>query len=912
MWAVLAALILAGCVGAQEPPHRPDILVVLSDDLGAGDPGFRGGPAHTPNLDRLAAEGLQLDRFYVQPLCTPTRAALMTGRWPIRFGLQYRPLRPWDTRGLPAEVPILPEVLHSAGYRTAVIGKWHLGHGDPGQHPNRRGVDHFYGLLTGAVDYWSHRRGDAPDWQRNGVTVQEEGYATDLLAAEAERWIAAATAPPPDGGERPPFFLLLAFNAPHTPLQAPPADEAAHADEKDPARRAYLGMVDAMDRALGRVLAALERAGAADHTLVLFLNDNGGARREGARNGGRRGGKGTCFEGGIRVPAIVRWPGVTPAGGHDPEPAAVIDLLPTLAAAAGAALPADWSDGVDLRARWRQPPAAGSLPPRPLFFGALDERFLSTAVVLGDHKLVRRVPLAVDAEGVGRPRGPAEEWLLDLAADPHERTNLAPAAAADPALAAVRDRLAAELERFAALDVGPPPEIRSAPPPGWEPPRDWGDASRPPAARPDLVLIVADDLGWGDVGFHGGPATPAIDRIAAEGVRFENFQAMALCTPTRAALLTGVDPMELGLASSPLRPWDEDGLPPGVPTLAERLRAAGYATACIGKWHLGHARPEQHPNARGFDRFYGCLNGYVDYRSHRSRDGAHDWQRDGEPVVVRGYATRLLAAEAERWIRNRPSEQPLFLYLPFTAPHLPLQAPGATLERFAAEADPDRRAYLAMVAELDDAVGRVLAALEETGRLEKALVLFLSDNGNARDEPGVNGPFRGGKGSPFEGALRVPAALRWPGHAVAGAVAAERRSVLDVAPTLLAAAGMAPAPPLPGHDLLAGLPPPRILFSAAHTQDWRNYAAVRWPWKYVRRQALDGSVERHLLFDLAADPGEQHDRAADEPDILAELSAAVDAWRRRAPAGGGSADAGDRGPSPPPGWTPPADWAAGG
>ncbi len=899
-----------GVPGTTEPPRRPNILLLVTDDLGAADLGYRGGQARTPRLDRLAAEGLQLDRFYAQPLCTPTRAALLTGRSPARFGLQYRPLRPWDRRGLPADEQVLPELLKRAGYHTAVIGKWHLGHGAPEQHPNRRGVDHFYGMLTGAADYWSHRRGEALDWQRNGESVEEEGYATALLGAEAARWIGGID-------DDAPFFLLLAFNAPHTPLQAPPEIEAEYRAVEKPRRRTYLAMVDALDRAVGEVLDAVDRAGERDDTLVVFLNDNGGARREGASNGALRGGKGTCFEGGVRVPALVRWPAGLPGGDRLAAPGSVLDLLPTLAAAAGAPLPKAELDGRDLLPVWTGAEAASG---RPLFFGALDERFLSRAVVAGDWKLLRRQPLAIDALGVARPRGETEEWLLDLAADPGERNNLLET---DPAGSRARAReLGAQLDRWQRLDTGPAPEIRSEAPPGWEPPADWADAAKPlsrrapqdppagpEAARPSFVVFVADDLGWADVGFHGGDIpTPTIDRIAAEGVRFQRFQTFALCTPTRAALLTGVDPMRLGLAESPLRPWDQEGLPAGVPTLAELLGAAGYDTACVGKWHLGHGDPGMHPNARGFDRFYGCLNGYVDYRSHRSRDGAHDWQRDGESLAVKGYATRLFAGEAERWIRGRDPETPFFLYLPFTAPHLPLQAPKETVEAFAAVEDRDRRLYAAMVAELDAAVARVLAALDDTGRAENTMVVFLSDNGNAKGEPGDNGRFRGGKGSAFEGGIRMPAAMRWPARVEAGGQRGERLSVLDLAPTVLAVAGVKPVErvQLDGHDLFAGPPPPRTLFSAAHTGDYHNSTAVRMPWKYVRRLKLDGSVERHLLYHLGDDPAEQTDLAAERPEVLAELSAAVDAWRARAPASGA---AGARAPEPPDGWTPPEDWA---
>lgn len=325
---LFASVLLAGIVAAAPPVTRairpePNLLVLIADDLGWGDVSMHCGMTRTPHLDGLATDGLELQRFYAHPVCSPTRAAFLTGQMPRRFGIVH-PLGAREP-GLPAGLPMLPRTLQSAGYQTFLVGKWHLGTQSP---PRQSGFDHFYGFMGPEVDYFKHTsRNGAVDWQRNGQTVDEAGYSTQLLADEAIRLL----------GKRDPakpFFLEVAFNAPHFPLSAP-AEYLAKYTDLPPGMATYAAVVQALDDAVGRVLAALDKQGLRDNTLVVFFSDNGAGGVQGGSNGPFRAGKDTVFEGGIRTLCLMRWPGQIPAGTISQQPLAVYDLFPTLAAAAG-------------------------------------------------------------------------------------------------------------------------------------------------------------------------------------------------------------------------------------------------------------------------------------------------------------------------------------------------------------------------------------------------------------------------------------------------------------------------------------------------------------------------------------------------------------------------------------------------
>ena len=399
---------------AESAAHPPHIVYILSDDQGWKDVGFHGSDIRTPNLDALARGGARLEQLYAQPMCTPTRAALMTGRYPHRYGLQTLVIPSAGRYGLPTDERLLPQALKEAGYRTAIVGKWHLGHADRKYWPRERGFDYQYGPLLGEIDYFTHSAHGTRDWFRNGEPVKEEGYATRLLGDDAVRLVE---------GHDPatPLFLVLAFTAPHAPYQAPQEDLDRYAEIADPARRAYAAMITAMDDEVGRVVRALEKRGMRDETLIVFESDNGGPRSAKftgeidmskstipADNGPYRDGKGSLYEGGTRVVALANWPGRIAAGTVVNQPIHVVDVFPTLAGLAGAPLTGGKPlDGVDV---W---PAIAAGKPSPRTEVVYDIEPFRAAVREGDWKLVWQARL------------PSRLELFDLAHDPGEQTNLA-------------------------------------------------------------------------------------------------------------------------------------------------------------------------------------------------------------------------------------------------------------------------------------------------------------------------------------------------------------------------------------------------------------------------------------------------------------------------------------------------------
>jgi len=331
---------LAGAAGAAE--GRPDVVFFVVDDLGRADVGFMGGSQiRTPQIDRLAKAGAVLTQFYVQPVCSPTRASLLTGRYPMRYGLQVGVVRPDATYGLPLEERMLPKAMKEAGYTTAICGKWHVGSFDKAYWPNARGFDHAYGHLFGMIDYFTHVRDGKPDWYRNGEPLKEEGYSTTLIADEAVRVVERQ---PKDK----PLFLYVPFNGVHSPWQVPEAYAKPYASLGNP-RGTYAGMLAAVDEAIGRIAGAVEKAGRRPNTLFVFSSDNGGpGPRKITDNGPLRAGKGTVYEGGVRVCGFATWDGRIPAGTTRDGLMHMVDWYPTLLKLAGAPLDQPLPlDGVD-------------------------------------------------------------------------------------------------------------------------------------------------------------------------------------------------------------------------------------------------------------------------------------------------------------------------------------------------------------------------------------------------------------------------------------------------------------------------------------------------------------------------------------------------------------------------------------
>jgi len=988
-WALVAAarlawLIAAGLSGpglraaraAEVTPDRPNVIFILADDLGWGDLGCYGNPQiDTPVLDTLAARGVRLTTHYSpSPLCAPARAGYLTGRFNHRTGAVDVP----SNRGLDridlAEATFGDWFRH-AGYATAVIGKWHNGLYSREQLPHHRGFDLFWGFPNGGQDYWR--------WNllANDEPVPHDGrYLTDALNDETVRFIR--------GHRDRPFALVLAHHAPHSPLQAPePLVEKYRVrlgPEASAAVAVTYAMIEAMDTGLGRVFDALDEEGLRERTIVVFTSDNGPVLGRDPQlgpqqrfNGAWSGAKQDVLEGGIRVPAIVAWPGRIPAGRVIDTPVHGCDWLPTLHGLTGrppppAARPCDGRDILPLLAGG---PAA-ELAERPLCFQRnryAPARHVNAAIRAGRWKLVWPATAAAFEKDGGRDnpsyaRGLTQpHWempldrqldppvpghqpprLFDLEADPAEKVDLA---SAHPELVAALARqhdawfteVTAEWrearERILAHDRTvwrgrPPPDPaelfrdfwvwRSAPP-GTDPATAdplgifrgfWNDgdddglpaamaaaadpAVTSPAAatghaprgrRPNILLIMTDDQGYGDLSIHGNPhlRTPHIDRLGETGVRFDRFFVSSFCAPTRAALLTGRWPLRTGCHGVT---HNREAMRPSEVTIAEVLHTAGYRTACIGKWHNGEQYPCT-PPGQGFDEFLGFTNG------HWNRYVDATLLRGATPETTRGYITDVLTDEAVRFVSaNR--EQPFFCYLAYNAPHSPYQVPDRYFDRFHALGLADNvAAFFGMCENLDDNVGRLLGHLEAEGLADDTIVLFLTDNGGTAGVKIHNAGMRGGKTSVHEGGSRVPLFVRWPAAGWRPDVVQTIVSHIDILPTLLDLCGIEPPagialdglslrPLLEAGDAAAW--PDRTLFThnpidetnkypgAVRTQRYRLVREIPGSGGGSKARADDDAATPWQLYDMDRDPGERSDIAKEHPEIVRDLAARYDAW----------------------------------
>ena len=411
------------------------------------------------------------------------------------------------------------------------------------------------------------------------------------------------------------------------------------------------------------------------------------------------------------------------------------------------------------------------------------------------------------------------------------------------------------------------------------------------ASKPNLVIILSDDLGYADIGVHGCKdiPTPNIDRIAKQGVRMTDAYANgSFCTPTRAALMSCRYQHRFGIE-------DLGGpLPSQAHTLPQRLKAAGYTTGMVGKWHLGSTEGFT-PVDRGFDEFYGFVGGGHQYIIQPNGKGEYNAPilRNKEPVDEHRYLTDAFGEEAAAFVeRQHHASSPFFLYLAFNAVHSPLQAVEKYTSRVQHIADQKRRTYAAMLSAMDDAVGLLLRQLEQTGKLQNTLLVFTSDNGGPTTRNAINGslntPLRGSKCETFEGGIRVPMLMQWPGVIQPGSTYSKPTITFDISATALAASGANPAG-IDGVDLIpfvtgkAQGSPHEMLFWRSRTMS-NNFGARHGDWKYVHStegDAVPGPKQtpaRDMLFNLANDISEQHDLSADEPAKLVELKKHYEKW----------------------------------
>jgi len=429
-------------------------------------------------------------------------------------------------------------------------------------------------------------------------------------------------------------------------------------------------------------------------------------------------------------------------------------------------------------------------------------------------------------------------------------------------------------------------------------------AAAAPARKPNFIVIYTDDQGIGDLGCYGARdvQTPHLDRLAASGARMTNWYSNSpVCSPSRCALMTGQYPRRHGILNFlPARATnDVVGLKPGAVTLASELRKLGYRTAQVGKWHLGSA-PGSRPMDQGFDEQFGFLSGWTDYFSHRyyqlSRTGPehifHDlWRNNTEVWEDPAYTTELFTREAKAFLERQSKNKPFFLYLAHGAPHYPMIAPRKYVDRFPATMDRDRRMHAAMIAAIDDGIGEIVATLKRKGFDRDTVIFFQADNGATSEvrsdsmgrpyRGGSNAPYRGFKGGLFEGGIRMPALMSWPGTIPSGKVIDELGATMDIMPTFLHWAG-ANAANVDGRNVAS------MLASGAaspHDEIYWEYqgqlAIRRGQWKFMigpKTGLGEEAVEATWLSNLKDDPGEQRNWKSEAPKIAQELEARLRLW----------------------------------
>ncbi len=923
--------------------QRPNVVIIFTDDMGYADPACYGGRfASTPNIDRLAREGIRFTDFHVaQPVCSASRAALLTGCYPNRIGI-HGALGPRNSHGISADETTLAELLGARGYRTGMVGKWHLGH-HPQFLPTRHGFDEYFGLPY-SNDMWPYHPTAKPGaypplplFENETVidaevTPEDQATLTKRYAERAVNFLKrAGTAK--DGR---PFFLYLAHSMPHVPLFASNAFTG-----KAPGGL-YGDVLAEIDASVGAVLKALEETGQLDDTLVVFTSDNGPWLSYGNHAGSAgplREGKGTTFEGGVRVPCLARLPGQIPAGAVSHEPLMTIDLLPSIARLTGEPLPTnkagrclvagqqiDGHDRLDLLCGGRRP---ADRPDAYLFYyhsGDLE------AVRQGDWKLCfphrYRTMQGQEPGKDGTPGRYAQQQiglvLFNLAEDLGEQRDVAKdfpevvarlEAIAERARADLGDRLTKregsglrEPGRLAAKPVSTDtkPQIK---------PQQAGPAAEQPTLagrRPNIIYVMTDDQGYGDVGSHGNPIlkTPQLDRLRSQSVRLTEFHVSPTCAPTRAALMTGRHEFRSGVTHTI---HERERLALSATTLPQLLKTAGYTTGIFGKWHLGDEDAYQ-PGERGFDRVFIHGAGGIGQSYPGSCGDAPNnryfnpiIRSDGRFVQTRGYCTDVFFREAEQWIESCHSkDRPFFCYLATNAPHAPYIPPASGDEAYRKSLEEagftnakqlSRVApFYAMIQNIDANMGRLLKKIDDLGLAEDTLIVFSTDNGSAAGSSVFNDGMRGAKNSPYRGGTRVPAFWRWPGSLPEGVDLPQHTAHIDVLPTLCEIAGVelpaAVEKVLEGRSLVPLLAnknaawPDRPLVThrgrwprgqaAAHAFD--NCRLREGRWSLVNVQNKPDAWE---LYDIEADPGEQTNVAAEHPKVVKRLAAAYETWWQR-------------------------------
>ena len=795
----LVLTLLTSMTFANEPPN---IIVIFTDDQGYADLSCFGGThVKTPRIDQMAAEGVKLTSFYVAaPLCTPSRAALMTGSYPKRIdmtgGSNFPVLLAADPKGLNPEETTMAEVLKTAGYKTGMFGKWHLGD-QPEFLPTRQGFDEFFGIPYSHDIHPFHPQQEHFQFPSLPLLDGEEVIEMDPNADNLTKRFTERAVKFIDENKDRPFFLYLPHPAPHKPLHASPTfmkdvpesvkavlNQEDNSIDYNTRNRLFPEVISEIDWSVGQVLDALKKNGIDENTLVIFTSDNGPAVGKATP---LRGIKGSTFEGGMREPTVIRWPGKIPAGAVNEELMTAMDLLPTFAKLAGAQIPSGRViDGKDI---WPVLTENVKSPHEAFFYYKVNKL---EAVRSGKWKLFITM---TKGEKTASPK------LYNLEEDIGETTNVA------KDHPKVVERLRARMTNFqeeleqnsrpAAFVDNPKPLTMEKKP----------VARLPYAAstKPNVVLIMADDLGYECIGANGCEdyKTPVIDKLAAEGMRFEQCFANPLCTPSRVKIMTGLygkrNYVRFGRLDRSQR------------TFANQLKEVGYATAIAGKWQLG--RELDAPQHFGFDQ--ACL---WQHTRGRIRQGTKIDTRypnpqleiNGKPVNYNNgeYGPDVCADFICDFIETN-QDKPFLVYYPMILTHCPFDAtpdsdswdpkslgspeykgPGGN-GKDAAAYDLHKNNFKDMVQYTDKLVGKIVAKLEKLGLRENTMIIFTGDNGT--DKPiktNCNGELvTGGKGVAGNTGTRVPLVINWPGKIAPSVQEQELVEFSDFMPTLCEVAG---------------------------------------------------------------------------------------------------------------------------
>jgi len=804
----------------------PNVILIMADDMGAECLNVYGGTSYgTPNLDRMAEEGLVVSNCISQPLCTPSRVKLMTGLYNFRNYEYFGYLdTDWQNMG---------NLMKEAGYRTCISGKWqlnglsypnHISDWDDPSRPHQMGFEEYCLWQLTKPKREGERYAD-PLIEQNGRVLETEpdSYGPDIFCDFILDFI--------DRNQDKPFFAYYPMVLVHDPFVPTPDSEEWNMDRsryaKDTAH--FRDMMAYTDKIVGKIISKLEETGVREKTILIFTADNGTSRRiiSNTRKRMVHGAKGNTITDGVHVPLLINWPEKIRRAARFDGLVEFSDFFATLAELVGKDVNSDGMSFLPLLEGKKfneRESVRVHYDPR---WGEAVSRYRNSFVQTRNLKLYQ------------------DGSFFDLEFDIMEQQALS-RNELDPRQEEVYKMLEKELFQV-------------------------------PESPPNLVLIITDDQGYGDLSLHGNNIleTPHMDAIGQNGIRLDNFHVSPVCAPTRAAVLTGRRPMSTGAfyVTRGGEVMDSDEY-----TIAEVMKDNGYATGYIGKWHNGAHHPH-HPLSQGFDEFFGFTAG------HWNRYFNPELEDNGKMVMTEGYIADIFTDRAIDYIRKQ--DGPFLCYLAYNTPHSPFQVPDHYFDMYinrVEEQDSSLRIMNAsvygMVKNIDDNVGRLMKTIEELGLEENTIVVFMTDNGPNTDR--FNGHMKGRKAWVNDGGVRVPCFIQWKGHIPEGKMVHSMTAHIDLLPTLVSMMGLnfEPQKELHGTDLtgrIYGVDIEEERFLYTHVNPGAdvkpNPGAVRsadWRLTFRSRDRLE--------LTRRSDAGEHHNLADSLPGVADSLLHIYDRW----------------------------------